>query len=277
LPSARQKVLDKETAADVQFAERYLPSVTLGKLGKAFAECKIAFAECLRHTANELIPVVTLRQVVGSANSSRRTLRLSVSISGQVMHACADEVLASRLVFVVLQYTAGGRARTTALAVHCSTMHARHARVVYMLAARTLLLLASLLLALVPIQLATLQRQLQRRVGACLQLCVLPGPVPSTYVRPPPASACTHAPERSFLRWSGQEHNLHTTPSPCSFFVTCAARVCIFVAVVLAARDGGGVGLHSIGGNSVFGVQNQSGPTTTGLNFSLLPNLSYFT
>jgi hypothetical protein len=55
LPSARQKVLGKETAADVQFAERSLPSVTLGK---AFAECKIAFAECLRHTAKELIPVV---------------------------------------------------------------------------------------------------------------------------------------------------------------------------------------------------------------------------
>jgi hypothetical protein len=32
-----------------------LPSVTLGK---AFAECKFAFAVCLRHTAKELIPVV---------------------------------------------------------------------------------------------------------------------------------------------------------------------------------------------------------------------------
>jgi hypothetical protein len=50
-----KKVLSKETAADVQFAERSLPSVTLGK---AFAECKIAFAECLRHTAKELCPVV---------------------------------------------------------------------------------------------------------------------------------------------------------------------------------------------------------------------------
>jgi hypothetical protein len=55
LPSARQKVLGKEAVADVQFAERSLPSVTLGK---AFAECKIAFAVCLRHTAKELIPVV---------------------------------------------------------------------------------------------------------------------------------------------------------------------------------------------------------------------------
>jgi hypothetical protein len=55
LPSARQKVLGKEAVADVQFAERSLPSVTLGK---AFAECTIAFAECLRHTAKALIPVV---------------------------------------------------------------------------------------------------------------------------------------------------------------------------------------------------------------------------
>jgi hypothetical protein len=55
LPSARQKVLGKEAVADVQFAERSLPSVTLGK---AFAECKIAFAEWLRHSAKELCPVV---------------------------------------------------------------------------------------------------------------------------------------------------------------------------------------------------------------------------
>jgi hypothetical protein len=33
-----------------------LPSVTLGK---GFAECKIAFAVCLEHTAKKLIPVVT--------------------------------------------------------------------------------------------------------------------------------------------------------------------------------------------------------------------------
>jgi hypothetical protein len=49
--------LGKEAVADVQFAERSLPSVTLGK---AFAECKIAFAVCFRHTAKELIPVVIL-------------------------------------------------------------------------------------------------------------------------------------------------------------------------------------------------------------------------
>ena len=55
LPSARQKVLGKDAVADVQFVESSLPSVTLGK---AFAECKIAFAVCLGHTAKELIPVV---------------------------------------------------------------------------------------------------------------------------------------------------------------------------------------------------------------------------
>jgi hypothetical protein len=59
LPSARQKVLDKEAVADVQFAERSLPSVTLGK---AFAECKMAFAVCLEHTAKKLIPVVVAQQ-----------------------------------------------------------------------------------------------------------------------------------------------------------------------------------------------------------------------
>jgi hypothetical protein len=58
LPSARQKVLGKEAVADVQFVERSLPSVTFGK---AFAECKIAFAVCLEHTAKELIPVVVGR------------------------------------------------------------------------------------------------------------------------------------------------------------------------------------------------------------------------
>jgi hypothetical protein len=48
--------IGKDAVADVQFAERSLPSVTLGK---AFAECKIAFAVCLRHTAKKLIPVVS--------------------------------------------------------------------------------------------------------------------------------------------------------------------------------------------------------------------------
>jgi hypothetical protein len=38
-----------------------LPSVTLGK---GFAECKIAFAVCLEHTAKKLIPVVTPSRVL---------------------------------------------------------------------------------------------------------------------------------------------------------------------------------------------------------------------
>jgi hypothetical protein len=59
---SRQKVLGKKTAADVQFAERSLPSVTLGK---AFAEYKIVFAEYLRHTAKELCPVVVVRYLMG--------------------------------------------------------------------------------------------------------------------------------------------------------------------------------------------------------------------
>jgi hypothetical protein len=59
-PSARQKVLGKEAVADVQFTERSLPSVTLGK---AFVECKIAFAECLRHSAKELCLVVCAVQL----------------------------------------------------------------------------------------------------------------------------------------------------------------------------------------------------------------------
>jgi hypothetical protein len=48
------------SVADVQFAERSLPSVTLGK---AFAECKIAFAECLRHSAKELCRVVQVKSL----------------------------------------------------------------------------------------------------------------------------------------------------------------------------------------------------------------------
>jgi hypothetical protein len=55
LPSVRQKVLGKEAVADVQFAERSLPSVTLDK---HFAECFLGFAECLRHSAKELCLVV---------------------------------------------------------------------------------------------------------------------------------------------------------------------------------------------------------------------------
>jgi hypothetical protein len=49
----KKKTLGKEHFADEIFAECSLPSVTLGK---AFAECKIAFAEC-RHSAKNAIPV----------------------------------------------------------------------------------------------------------------------------------------------------------------------------------------------------------------------------
>jgi hypothetical protein len=55
LPSVRKKALGKEPFADEIFVECSLPSVTLGK---AFAECKIAFAECFRHSAKNAIPVV---------------------------------------------------------------------------------------------------------------------------------------------------------------------------------------------------------------------------
>jgi hypothetical protein len=46
---------EREPFADEIFAECSLPSVTLGK---AFAECKMAFAECFRHSAKNAIPVV---------------------------------------------------------------------------------------------------------------------------------------------------------------------------------------------------------------------------
>jgi hypothetical protein len=55
LPSGRKKALGKEPFADEIFVECSLPSVTLGK---GFTECKIAFAECLRHSAKNAIPVV---------------------------------------------------------------------------------------------------------------------------------------------------------------------------------------------------------------------------
>jgi hypothetical protein len=51
-----------------------LPSVTLGK---AVAECEIAFAVCLEHTAKKLIPVVLrLYAILNSAsiNGSKKGL-----------------------------------------------------------------------------------------------------------------------------------------------------------------------------------------------------------
>jgi hypothetical protein len=72
LPSARQ-VLGKETVADVQFAERSLLSVTLDKV---FAECFLGFAECLRHLAKELCPVVKYHPQSGpSETAAKRVAR----------------------------------------------------------------------------------------------------------------------------------------------------------------------------------------------------------
>jgi hypothetical protein len=50
-----KKVLGKELFADKMFTEYFLLSVTLAK---CFAECKMAFAECLRHSAKNASPVV---------------------------------------------------------------------------------------------------------------------------------------------------------------------------------------------------------------------------
>jgi hypothetical protein len=72
LPSVRKKTLGKEPFADEIFAECSLPSVTLGK---AFAVCKIAFAECLRHSAKNAIPVVIRisHYIVSKKNSALST------------------------------------------------------------------------------------------------------------------------------------------------------------------------------------------------------------
>ena len=55
LPSARNLTLVKDLFAVGAFAEWRLPNVTLGK---EFAECKLAFAECNRHSAKPVNPVV---------------------------------------------------------------------------------------------------------------------------------------------------------------------------------------------------------------------------
>ena len=56
LPSARQKTLGKLAFAVNKFVKCRLPSVTLGK---SFAECFLAFAECPWHSAKFLNPVVS--------------------------------------------------------------------------------------------------------------------------------------------------------------------------------------------------------------------------
>jgi hypothetical protein len=57
LPSARKKALGKTAFAIIFFTESGLPSAALGK---SFAECKKAFAECIRHSAKSASPVVLL-------------------------------------------------------------------------------------------------------------------------------------------------------------------------------------------------------------------------
>jgi hypothetical protein len=59
LSSARQKVFSKESIADIRFAKTSLPRVTLVN---AFAECFLGFAECLKHSAKKLCPVVTIHR-----------------------------------------------------------------------------------------------------------------------------------------------------------------------------------------------------------------------
>jgi hypothetical protein len=53
-----ENVLDKEPFADKMFAEYALQSVALDKV---FAECKMVFADCLRHSTKNTIPVVNTR------------------------------------------------------------------------------------------------------------------------------------------------------------------------------------------------------------------------
>jgi hypothetical protein len=48
-------VSEKKHSAKNPLPMKSLPSVTLGK---AFAECKMAFAECFRHSTKNAIPVV---------------------------------------------------------------------------------------------------------------------------------------------------------------------------------------------------------------------------
>jgi hypothetical protein len=70
LPSVRKKVLGKEPFADKVFVECSLPSVTLGK---ACAECKIAFAECIRHSAKNAIPVVSMSDQISLVQKHQKS------------------------------------------------------------------------------------------------------------------------------------------------------------------------------------------------------------
>jgi hypothetical protein len=105
LPSVRKKALGKEPFADEIFAECSLPSVTLGK---AFAECKIAFAEYFRHSAKNAIPVV--QALVETANTRfdvslhnfMRTTWSSIYITDHASGHCQSQVLNSVVVHSTL-------------------------------------------------------------------------------------------------------------------------------------------------------------------------------
>jgi hypothetical protein len=66
LPSVRVLTLGKAMFAGFFFAERPVPSATLGK---RFAECLIKFAECFRHSANTWFPVVYQPKTTFRGNS----------------------------------------------------------------------------------------------------------------------------------------------------------------------------------------------------------------
>jgi hypothetical protein len=74
-----------------------LPSVTLGT---AFAECKIAFAVCLRHTAKALIPVVRVEIMAttrfAGAGEARFAETGACEIRGARGGITADEEVAQR-------------------------------------------------------------------------------------------------------------------------------------------------------------------------------------
>ena len=55
LASTRHNPLGKEVVDDVQFTESYLPNITLDK---EFLDCFRGFADYLRHSIKQSIPVV---------------------------------------------------------------------------------------------------------------------------------------------------------------------------------------------------------------------------
>jgi hypothetical protein len=61
LTLVRQKALGKDSFVDTFFTECPLPNVALGK---AFAEYKWGFAECLMHSAKNTYPVVRVKHFV---------------------------------------------------------------------------------------------------------------------------------------------------------------------------------------------------------------------